>query len=276
MSIYRCPVCKNKLIKIDKSYVCMNKHSFDISKKGYVNLLLANQSHSLNPGDSKEMVEARTNFLKLDYYLFLKEKLVEIVNEYIIDNGNFCDLACGEGYYTNDIHSKIKLKNCKSYGVDLSKYAIMEAGRKKRISNFDNLNYCIGNLMNLPYIDNSFDVLLNCFAPMFSDEFYRILKPKGIFIRVLPNKRHMYELKELIYEKPRENSEKEEYIKGFKLLKSIEINRVVSIDNYEDVLNLFKMTPLFYKSDLKVIENIKKIDTINLNFDFVINIYERE
>ena len=29
-----CPICKNKLQKIDNTYKCQNNHSFDISKKG--------------------------------------------------------------------------------------------------------------------------------------------------------------------------------------------------------------------------------------------------
>ena len=56
--MYKCPVCNEVLNQIDKSYKCLNGHCFDVNKKGFVNLLLANQSHSENPGDSKEMIDA--------------------------------------------------------------------------------------------------------------------------------------------------------------------------------------------------------------------------
>ena len=41
MSILICPVCGENLSKTEKSYTCTNRHSFDISKSGYVNLLLS-------------------------------------------------------------------------------------------------------------------------------------------------------------------------------------------------------------------------------------------
>mgnify|MGYP003057234303 CR=1 FL=1 len=33
-----CPVCKEKLIKENKTFRCVNNHSFDCAKQGYVNL----------------------------------------------------------------------------------------------------------------------------------------------------------------------------------------------------------------------------------------------
>ena len=37
---YRCPVCGEKLKLSENSYRCRNRHCFDLSAKGYVNLLL--------------------------------------------------------------------------------------------------------------------------------------------------------------------------------------------------------------------------------------------
>ena len=59
MSIVKCPVCDKTLFKYEKTYKCMNNHSFDISSKGYTNLMLANQSFSDSSGDDKEMILAR-------------------------------------------------------------------------------------------------------------------------------------------------------------------------------------------------------------------------
>ena len=38
-SMLRCPVCKFQLHLREKSLACDNRHSFDIAKQGYVNLL---------------------------------------------------------------------------------------------------------------------------------------------------------------------------------------------------------------------------------------------
>ena len=55
MGVIKCPVCNLELEKNLYTYSCKNHHSYDIAKKGYTNLLLANQGHALNSGDDKEM-----------------------------------------------------------------------------------------------------------------------------------------------------------------------------------------------------------------------------
>ena len=56
---YTCPVCGEPLYKEINSLVCPNRHSFDIARQGYVNLLTVQQKHSLDPGDTRQQVLAR-------------------------------------------------------------------------------------------------------------------------------------------------------------------------------------------------------------------------
>ena len=58
-----CPICNKELERIDKSYKCLNKHTFDIAKQGYLNLNHSSQTG----GDSKESIEARNRFLNTNY-----------------------------------------------------------------------------------------------------------------------------------------------------------------------------------------------------------------
>ena len=58
-----CPVCGKVLEKEDRSLVCADRHSFDLARQGYVNLLPVQHKHSQNPGDDKAMVRARRAFL---------------------------------------------------------------------------------------------------------------------------------------------------------------------------------------------------------------------
>lgn len=274
--MYKCPVCNEVLKLVDKSYKCQNGHCFDVNKKGFVNLLLANQSHSENPGDSKEMIDARTSFLNKGYYEELRNKLFEIINNLMPSNGVFCDLACGEGYYTHFIHKLLNNdKVVTSYGVDLSKFGIAECSRKMRIEQMKNMNYCIGNLMYLPYSFESMDIVLNCFAPFFEDEFARIIKKSGYFIRVLPNVDHMVELKKLLYKEVKLNELKESNLTKFTLVDEIDLRYQKEFNNNEDLMHLFMMTPLYYKSSLNVLNLIKKIDSLLLTLSFKIYVYRK-
>ena len=81
-----CPVCGEKsgnpplLTRDGNSLRCPKNHCFDISSKGYVNLLLSQHKNVKDPGDSKEMVAARRLFLDSGAYSgeteFLSERTV--------------------------------------------------------------------------------------------------------------------------------------------------------------------------------------------------------
>lgn len=271
-----CPVCKNILEKEVSSYRCVNNHSFDISKNGYVNLLLNSHFRSSQPGDNREMVEARRNFHDKDIYNTLKNKLSTIIYNKIPQNGLFCDIACGEGYYTNYIYKKIFCKNATCIGIDISKFAILEASKKvKKDLGSGNLLYAVGNLNSLPIQNNCIDVILSCFAPMDASEFNRILKYKGLFIRVLPNKEHLFELKTLLYKDPRYNIEKEPFIYGLKLIEKLELKETKIVDR-ETLIDLFKMTPLYYKTNKSAFLKFEKIEQFAITLDFLIYVYEKE
>jgi len=123
MSGFICPVCREKLEAKDKSLVCRNKHTFDIAKQGYVNLLLSNQMNAKLPGDNKMMVSARRNFLNKGYYKILSEKLCDTAVRYIKNGDTVLDAGCGEGYYTQKVYESLLEKGIQTdmLGIDISK-----------------------------------------------------------------------------------------------------------------------------------------------------------
>ena len=272
----KCPVCNNVLNENDKQYICINNHSFDKNKKGYTNLLLSNQLHSINPGDNREMVDARFNFLKTNKYHILRDTLLNIINKYksnnFSNNFSFLDIACGEGYYTNHLLSNFKEAN--GYGIDLSKYALIIANRNKKELKINNIKYYLASLSKLPFIDNSIDIALNCFAPLDEKEFNRVIKQNGIFIRVLPSTYHLWELKAVLYKEVIENKEKELNLEGFNLIESMEVNDIIELNN-EEINNLFMMTPYYYKSPIEGSNKLKSLNSLKTRISFKIYIYQK-
>ena len=277
MSLFKCPVCQKELIKKDHCYQCENKHNYDLAAKGYVNLLLANQKHSVDPGDCKEMIEARVLFLKLNYYGFLRQCILENILKYApSETFNFCDLACGEGYYTNYLHQEVnKIKNMNTIGIDISKYAILEACKKKREMNLDQIEFCIGNLMNLPFLNDSFSIMLNCFALFDEKEFYRVLKDQGFYIRVLPDAYHLYDLKKKLYKNVILNVMKEKTINGFHLIDEIHIEKDITLKTKDEIYNLFTMTPYYYKTSQEDKKKLLEMDCLTTKAAFVLLIYQK-
>ena len=277
MQILKCPVCQNKLIKESNTYRCEKNHCYDISSKGYTNMLLANQRHSINPGDSKEMILSRVRFLELDYYSILRKTILETINKYSSwEEFSFCDLACGEGYYTNFIHKKLNEQyKVNSVGIDISKYAIIEACKKQRAEKLENIEYCIGNLMNLPFMDESFDFMLNCFALLDEKEFNRVLKENGYFIRVLPDADHLLGIKQVLYKNVILNVMKEKNINGFELVDEIHIKDDITLKTSQEIYDLFTMTPYYYKTSKESIEKLLSLNSLNTRISFVLLVYKK-
>ena len=278
MEFLKCPVCQEKLIKIDNTFKCEKNHSYDISSKGYTNMLLANQRHSINPGDSKEMILSRVRFLEKDYYHILRKTILDTINKYASwDSFSFCDLACGEGYYTNYLHTKLNENHkVSSVGIDISKYAIIEACKKKRAEKLENIDYFIGNLMNLPFNSSSFDFMLNCFALLDEKEFHRVLKENGYFIRVLPDADHLLGIKEVLYKNVILNVMKEKTINGFTLVDEIHIKDDITLKSKEEIYDLFTMTPYYYKTSKESINKLLSLNTLKTRISFVLLVYKKE
>ncbi len=250
-----CPVCKEVLEKQDKSYKCLNSHSFDIAKQGYLNL---NMKSSSNTGDEKEMIKARNAFLNQDYYLFLRNKINEIIDE--IKPNNILDLACGEGYYTSSYNVKDKI------GIDLSKEALKIASKTDTSS-----LYILKNIFDVPLSDNSLDAIITIFAPI-SSEIKRLLKDNGHFILVKPDIDHLFELKAAVYDKPYLNEVEEINIDGLSLQKEYKIKQKAILNN-EMLNNLFKMTPYYHKTSKTDMNKLSNIDYLQVSFSFIIDVY---
>ena len=91
-----CPICGEALCREDRQYRCEKRHSFDIARQGYVNLLPVQQKRSLHPGDTREQVLSRRAFLDAGYYSPIAETLCETALE-LGATGPILDIGCGEG-----------------------------------------------------------------------------------------------------------------------------------------------------------------------------------
>lgn len=250
-----CPKCKSELVLVNNTYKCSNNHSYDISKNGYVNLLLS----KTNSGDNNDLVKARVQFLNNSYYQELGLKINEIINS-IGTSNKVLDCGCGVGYYDTFI------KNQCLYLMDISKYAIIQASKVIK-----NSEIIVASNSNIPYQDKYFDIALYIFSPLFINETKRVLNNKGIIINVTPGANHLFELKELLYKDPYLNKDTVITIDNYnKETINLKYQKVIPND---DLHNLINMTPYAYKTNKEDIDNLK-IDKINVTFDFLITIYK--
>ena len=278
-SILKCPVCNLSLKKYEKQYICLNNHTYDIASKGYINLLLANQKKTKDPGDSKEMMEGRKKFLNEGYYHTFSEKLNEIIISNIgASNVNILDVGCGEGYFLSRLKEAIYKEESKNalnkefnfFGVDISKAAVTHAIKRDK-----NINFIVSSNFNLPIMSKTIDIIIRNFAPSDETELKRVIKDNGKLIVVTPGIQHLYGLKEILYVNPRKHEEKEITFEGFKLIKSTEVKYNIQLEDRESVNNLISMTPYYWTFDIAMREKANDTSELLTELDFIISVYEK-
>lgn len=271
--MYICPKCSQKLNRNENSYKCELGHSYDIASAGYVNLILSSKKSTVH-GDNKEMIDARRRFLSLGHYGAIPNILFDLIRTHtgVSDNINILDAGCGEGYYTGALAEKYASNSILAdiYGIDVSKDAILPAAKR-----YKSINFAVASVNALPFVSESFDVVLSLFAPLAEKEFYRVLKNGGIFITVSPSPGHLFGLKEKIYDTPYLNPvttfEPEILTKIDEKIHSENIH----LSSQNEIQDLFKMTPYYYNTGKKDIEKLSLISELDTEIGFVFGVYKK-
>jgi len=273
ITCYQCPVCKTQLKREQHDYSCDNNHRFDIAKEGYVNLLLANQMNSKAPGDSKEMMRARRDFLNNGYYDQLITLLVSIISESTCTSPSIIDAGCGDGYYLHSIKQQILSHtelSPKWLGTDISKEAVKMAAKRDK-----EIEFAVASSFRLPVQPDSIDYMLRVFAPGDDAEIVRCLKPGGTFILVTPGPNHLHELKEVIYKTPRLHDQTDKQIQNLTLKYRESICYTLNLTKKDDVRNLLTMTPYYWNGDREVKSKFDAMTALTTQIDFTISVYQK-
>ncbi len=257
MNIFTCPVCGEKngldsapLLHFEgNSARCPKNHCFDISAKGYLNLLLSQHKNVKDPGDSKEMVAARRDLLGSGAYQPLLDALCAAARELCSDTDSpvIADCGCGECWYTAGIHDALKAdgKAPHLFSVDISKNAL--AAAKARVRERD-ISTAVASVFRLPIKTDSADMATVIFAPFMAEELRRIVKNGGYIVTAIPAERHLFGLKSVLYDNVRLNEVKAYDVEGMEFLGKSEVAFTLKLDSQELLNALFMMTPYYYKT----------------------------
>lgn len=252
----RCPICFKPLALEGKTYRCENNHCFDVSKAGYVNLSRKQSA----AGDNKAMIQARTRFLEHGYYGFFRQAVMDLIEK--IHPEVLVDLACGQGWYIREFAKRAKT----TYGVDLSKPAVEYAAKHDHES-----SYLVASIFDLPFDDESVDVMTCLFAPVPAKEAARVLKKDGLLITAGPGVHHLEGLKSVLYDKVRLNDEPKN-VDEFHLKDRFVIEQEIVV---EDPIDLLAMTPYAYRTPKEGVQRLEKQTNLKTPAQFVISVWEK-
>ncbi|MER7415410.1 putative RNA methyltransferase [Micromonospora peucetia] len=194
----RCPVCAEPLAEVAAGGAhalrCPRRHSFDVARQGYVNLLAGRAPHV---GDTAEMVAARTDFLSAGHYDLISAALATAATravEHFVEAravGAYplvVDAGAGTGRHLAAVLAA--LPDAAGLALDVSKPALRRAARAHPRA----AAALADTWQRLPLADAGTAVLLNVFAPRNGAEFHRVLDPAGSLLVVTPAEDHLTEL----------------------------------------------------------------------------------
>lgn len=272
-SLFRCPICAQRLDRQDSRYLCPQGHSFDRAAAGYVHLLPANKMHSKDPGDDKGMAAARNRFLSGDYYGPLRDALAELALAYAPEGVQILDAGCGEGYYSAALYRALVQggKAPRMAGVDLSKHALRRAAKREK-----EIEFAVASVYDLPVSDHQAGLLVNCFSPLALEEFLRVLRPGGLYFYVVPGARHLWELKEILYPNPYPNEEKLTPYAGLRYLEVRQVDGTIHLPDQQTIWDLFQMTPYFWKTPKEGTQRLSQRTELDTTISFRIHVFRKE
>ncbi len=257
-----CPVCKQILIKQDRSYRCESGHCFDISKEGYVNLLYGKNKSGSLIGDNRDMALSRRNFLSKGYFSALSDGLIGMIKEHTKKNAVLCDICCGEGWYGEKVKDAI---DCELISFDISKEMLRLCAKRKKSE------LCfVANGNSIPLESESVDLAFHLFAPFQEKEFSRILKSDGIILTAVAGENHLFELKELLYDTPYKNDEAPPKTESLILKDKRKFTKKVLLESKDDIQALFRMTPYYYHTSDSDKAKIEALESLEVTTEFVV------
>ena len=250
IDLFRCPVCGTAFSRADNSLRCVNGHTFDPSRKGYVHFL-----PNVNPSRyGAELFEARRRILEGGFY----DRVIEALRQAMPKDASVViDAGCGDGTFTK------ALQRGTTVGLDLSKDAIRFAARGG-----GPILWTVGDLTQLPVCDGCADVVLNLFSPAHYAEFRRVLKRNGLLIKLVPQSGYLGEIRALAGLAPYSNEAVVSHLmENFRLLDRIRIRETFPISESQ-ARDFIAMTPLTFGIEATL--DASKLRTITVDAEILI------
>ena len=274
-TILKCPVCDRALTIGNASATCDRGHAFDLARSGYLNLLLPNQRHSPEPGDSPAMLNSRRTILQAGFYEALASGTHTAVAQVLAERGagHIADLGCGEGFFLDSVARRMATGagGHHYYGVDISR-----TGIKMATVYGSGVRWVVASLHDSPFLPQSLDVVLSTFAPIAVEDVRRILRPDGALISVTPGPDHLDALRAIIYPTVVPHAPTPSAMvdaTGFDVASTSRIRSQMALNSREQIMHLLAMTPYYWNISRETKARVETCARLELTVDAYVNVF---
>lgn len=183
-ALFRCPVCRGELLLDARTLRCPQRHSFDLARSGYVNLLTGHGAAPAEGGDDAQQLARRDAFLSKGHFDGVTDAIRAVLPP---RKAAILDAGCGTAYHLQ----RLAGSDHEGTGIDVSKAACTHAAKRHPKSSF-----AVADIWrDWPVRDACVDLVLSIFAPRNFREAARVLRPGGILAVAYPGPDHLIELR---------------------------------------------------------------------------------
>ncbi|MGN1284628.1 MAG: methyltransferase domain-containing protein, partial [Candidatus Limosilactobacillus intestinavium] len=236
-----------------------------INKHGYVYFL----NRGVKSEYSQDMLEARRAILNAGLF----NGILDRINQLMPDQPQkILDVGTGEG---TPLARLQKIRECKEdtyIGFDISRAGVQLATQLN-----PDLFFCLADLRQLPFADDSMDTIIELFSPSDYHEFNRVLKPGGQIFKVIPGSSYLQEMRELLYpaddrHQHYDNSAVEQlFLKHYQNAKVINIQYLFEIP--ESLRSsMILMSPLHWGKNVRELDSneVQQLKSVTVDVDLLV------
>ena len=241
-----CPVCGKRLLADEAALRCVQGHTFDIARQGYVNLL---------PGKGAfyplELFRNRRFVFDHGFYAPLVEKMEQLIVKHVrSERPVLLDAGCGEGYYAGNL---LKGRDCVKVAFDISREAVQLGAQR-----YEDVTFIVADLKRIPLPNHSVDCVLDVLTPADYSEFTRVMRKNGFLLKAIPGENYLKELRVLAQEQmqsaPYESTRVSEYFSQH--VRCVQHERVTYTlpVTQEEARAFARMTPMLQHVDVEALD----------------------
>ncbi len=296
-SVLVCPVCGGELKREGASLLCHGgerRHTYDVAREGYVNLLPPGRGRNSRSGDEAAMIRARSAFLSTGAYDAIPIAVAELICEGVTpsDGGiTVLDSGCGEGYHSIKIAERcaeLSGAAVDMYAFDASKVGTAHGARAAAAAglsprggvgcDFDSaarVSFVTGNIFTLPVRDASADAVVSMFAPLAWEEMSRVLKPGGIVVVAASGENHLYELRRILYDKVITKKPSVVAPDAFTETARRTVEYDITLTDNATVMSLFGMTPFCYNAPREGAAALERVGELDVTVEAELFVFRK-
>ena len=185
--------CGLPLARRERAFTCSRGHSYDIARRGYVNLLQPQDRRSPAAGDAAGAVAARQRLIEAGVGRAVIEAAVSRALAALpaAPDTAVADLGSGGGDALGLLAAR---RSVTAIGIDLSTAAAELAARR-----FPDVTWVVANAdRRLPLLDRSLSIVLSLHARRNPAECRRVLQDDGLLLVAVPAADDLVELRETV------------------------------------------------------------------------------